>query len=124
MADPILQVLVSSAHRGEIEPGLTLTVNGTIVTGIVVGREKWFREMAEWADDLAAGSGVLPRTIGEALEEAPHDDDVSPEEFTFIHMKDVRIFTGTVALPHNTAFFWRGRLSQISGWALGTLSPS
>lgn len=102
---------------------LTLTHPGGLLHGDVIGHEQW---KAEWARSLrqveGEGANLLaefPETVDQGVRELRAEEDASGTARLprWIHLRDVTLVSGAmtpVSLP-----LWRGRLSDVSGWALG-----
>ncbi|MCX0244485.1 hypothetical protein [Streptomyces drozdowiczii] len=116
-----LQLLIQLLDR-EPRSGLplTLAVPSGVLHGEVIGHESW---KAEWARSLrqveGEGANLLaefPETVDQGIKEAQADEDTVSLP-RWIHLRDATLVCGGVAplrLP-----LWRGRLSDVSGWALG-----
>lgn len=116
-----LQLLIQLLDR-EPRSGLplTLTVPSGVLHGEVIGHDAW---KAEWARSLrqveGEGANLLaefPETVDQGIKEAQADEDTGflPR---WVHLRDAVLVCGGTAplrLP-----LWRGRLSDVSGWALG-----
>ncbi|MFJ9891521.1 hypothetical protein ACIQRW_37545 [Streptomyces sp. NPDC091287] len=101
---------------------LTLTHPGGLLHGDVIGHEQW---KAEWARSLrqveGEGANLLaefPETVDQGVRELRADEDAETARLPrWIHLRDVTLVVGAmtpVSLP-----LWRGRLADVSGWALG-----
>ncbi|MFE2296116.1 hypothetical protein [Streptomyces sp. NPDC059452] len=103
---------------------LTLTHPGGLLHGDVIGHEQW---KAEWARSLrqveGEGANLLaefPETVDQGVRELhgqEQDAEAAARLPRWIHLRDVTFLGGAmsaVSLP-----LWRGRLSDVSGWALG-----
>lgn len=121
--DLVLQVLAKTAQDNPFEIGLTLTVRGAVLTGTLVGRDTWFRELAAWLESRVEGYGDLASSIGEALTQLAPGGTSSAEHYAYLHLKDARVLSGHL-LPTLDGLFWRGRISEISGFAIGTLNAA
>lgn len=116
-----LQLLIQLLDR-ETRSGLplTLAVPAGVLHGDVIGHEAW---KAEWARSLrqveGEGANLLaefPETVDQGLKEMAAEED-APFLPRWIHLRDATLVCGGVAplrLP-----LWRGRLADVSGWALG-----
>ncbi|WP_069742079.1 hypothetical protein [Streptomyces sp. EN23] len=103
---------------------LTLTHPGGILHGDVIGHEQW---KAEWARSLrqVEGEGAdllaeFPETVDQGVRElrAEEEDGAGAARLPrWIHLRDVTLVTGSRTPVSLT--LWRGRLSDVSGWALG-----
>lgn len=59
--------------------------------------------------------------------EQNHDSDVDDDRPLprFVHLKQARLFqVGGNPLPGNKAIWWRGRISEVAGFMLGSLTAS
>ncbi|MER5275985.1 hypothetical protein ABT025_09515 [Streptomyces sp. NPDC002809] len=116
-----LQLLVQLLDR-EMRSGLplTLTIPAGVLHGDVIGHEEW---KAEWTRSLrqVEGEGAdliaeFPETVDQGIKELRADEDTRRLP-RWIHLRDATLMFGGGAplrLP-----LWRGRLSDVSGWALG-----
>lgn len=116
-----LQLLIRLLNR-EIRSGLplTLAVPAGVLHGDVIGHEAW---KAEWSRSLrqveGEGTNLLaefPETVDQGIKEMRGDED--PGQLPrWIHLRDATLVcggAGPLRLP-----LWRGRLADVSGWALG-----
>ncbi|MFI6898633.1 hypothetical protein ACIBM4_31420 [Streptomyces sp. NPDC050256] len=116
-----LQLLIQLLDK-EMRSGLplTLTLPAGVLHGDVIGHEAW---KAEWARSLrqVEGEGAnliaeFPETVDQGINELRSDED--PRQLPrWIHLRDATLVLGGAApigLP-----LWRGRLADVSGWALG-----
>lgn len=130
--DWFLQRLVNITNvEPNIAIGMTLLVGGFLVSGQMVHRTKYFDGIGE-----AIATTVKATGADEALVEsvragyAKYGDfgNSDPNEFldiTFIHLKDARFFnTSGNPIPRNGGVWWRCRLTEVSGFMLGSLSAS
>ncbi|MEU8628330.1 hypothetical protein [Streptomyces sp. NPDC048669] len=116
-----LQLLIQLLDR-EMRSGLplTLTIPAGVLHGDVIGHEAW---KAEWSRSLrqVEGEGAnliaeFPETVDQSIKELRDGEDAQQLP-RWIHLRDATLVFGGAAplrLP-----LWRGRLSDISGWALG-----
>jgi hypothetical protein len=125
MTEPVpdlqLQLLIQLLDR-EMRSSLpiTLTLAGGVLHGDVIGHEAW---KADWARTLrqVEGEGAnliaeFPETVDQGIRELSADDGVGPLP-RWIHLRDATLSfggAGPLRLP-----LWRGRLADVSGWALG-----
>ncbi len=126
--DPLLTILVEAADKFEAEIGLTLYVSGTVVSGTLVSGRRFFGEMAELlaSEGVSDWAEVFARTAGELFPERgtePGDEEPTDLSATHIHLRAARVFTSGSDQPLPKTL-WRGRLSHVSAWSLGTLRAS
>lgn len=116
-----LQLLIQLLDRGTRSGlPLTLTIPAGVLHGDVIGHEEW---KADWSRSLrqveGEGSHLIaefPETVDQGLSElgAGQPEHQLPR---WIHLRDATlVFGGTAPLRLP---LWRGRLADVSGWALG-----
>ncbi|WGY67036.1 hypothetical protein KEC55_09165 [Burkholderia cepacia] len=129
--DWFLQSLVSIVNASDMEIGITLFVSGALVSGQLVGGKHYFEgfasEFATGFDDpeVAASFKRNFEKYGEIFVEPDGTYKQDLEAPHFIHLKNARMFhPGGKAIPDNRGTWWRGRIREISGFSLGSLSQS
>lgn len=122
--DWFLQKLVNLANgEAKLEFGLTLTVEGQIVTGTLISHETYFKEFA------AAFAGALPngdsegevQRVFENLGAPSAGGDLLPMQY--ICLRAARHLMGNSFAPAS-GMLWRGKISSVSGFSLGTLQSA
>jgi hypothetical protein len=125
--DWLLESMVADAnHSGTYGVPVTLLTNGGAVTGIMISMQEYCQAAGEWwtraaGDSPNYGGQMKDYLANIAEEEVSRLSNAAETEFSYIHLKDVR-HIGTVVAPE-PGLLWRGRLSEITGFALGALSP-
>ena len=132
--DWLLDQLVREANRFDLEVAVTLSVAGSVITGTLVGVRRFFAEYAELAQRVyrdgatrarvragfvRTGEELQRQTNAAALREEQGGELAPPAEF--VHLVNARYLPATAALPADAGFLWRGRLSQVDGFSLGTV---
>ncbi|MBT0773123.1 hypothetical protein KIH74_29535 [Kineosporia sp. J2-2] len=128
--DPILHLFASIAEQASFEVGITVAVDGALVSGVLVGQDEWLNLLGH---TMAGGESIaesLRRYLNKGLHEAvtqilePLTEDPQPAEYQFLHLKNARYVMGEafVPTPPTEPVLWRGRISHISGWSWSTLS--
>lgn len=117
-----LQLLIQLLDR-ELRSSLpvTLTIPGGVLHGDVIGHEAW---KADWARTLrqVEGGGAnliaeFPETVDQGIRELRVEDVEDDQLPRWIHLRDATLlFGGTTPLRLP---LWRGRLADVTGWALG-----
>ncbi|MDF6017216.1 hypothetical protein [Streptomyces sp. JH34] len=116
-----LQLLIQLLDREQRSSlPITLALAGGVLHGDVIGHEAW---KADWARSLrqVEGEGAnliaeFPETVDQGIRELGGGTGTSQLP-RWIHLRDATMVfggTGSLRLP-----LWRGRLSDVSGWALG-----
>ena len=128
--DWFLQSLVNLTNAGDgtVEIGMILLVDGFLVSGMMVGGARYFEGFAK---DFASGftDQAVAETIrtsfseyGEIYKTDAADPLSPPPSPSYVHMRDARFFnTAGNPVPGNRGVWWRGRLSEVSGFVVGTL---
>jgi hypothetical protein len=112
-SDWFLTSLVDFINKHHNEVPVTLLVNGVLVSGLLCCYEKYFEAVGLDTQKLF-GEEEFPKSKanGGASETALP---------IFIHVKEARFFSGSQALPKGKGLWWRGRISEISGFSFGRL---
>lgn len=128
--DFFLQNLVGFANDIGIESPVTLHVGGFLVSGIVISGAKYFEEFSKiygagFADaELGREIAGSLATLKKIYDRSDKPDDPSPPP-TYIHLKNCRMFHNSGGpVPNNGSVLWRGRLSCVDGFSLGTLDSN
>ncbi len=136
-ADRTLALLLHAAERGA-HVGLTVTVDGAVVTGTLVGTVDYCRALA---DQFVAAEGgtVMDEAFAEAFRTlmddahgvAQGDRRATPDAasfdqaVTFLHLVEARYVSGSTFLPHGRhGVLWRCRVGDVASWSLGDLTRS
>ncbi|MCF8178110.1 MAG: hypothetical protein K9J74_06345 [Sulfuritalea sp.] len=124
--DWFLQSLVNMANSSSLEIGVTLQVGGLLVSGLLVGGKAYFEGFAEdfssaFANDPAVSESVRNSfaKYGEIYKE---EEGSTPPPPQYIHLRNTRFFnTSGNPIPENKGVWWRGRISEVGGFTLGSL---
>ena len=129
--DWFLQNHIEICLKTGLEMGITLTVSGAIVSGILISGKTYFDELGDSIQRGVSGSVEVAQALGKSwkqftkIYEKPEgvDDDWEPPLPGYIHLRDARVFApGGRAIPSNGGVLWRGKLSSIDGFSMGNLS--
>jgi hypothetical protein len=129
-ADWLLQMLVDMVNNNaDMELPITLHVEGLLVSGNLVGGVKYFEGFATDFAESFATNPEISKGIRESVSKfgeiykATGKEDADGPLPTYIHLKQARFFnTSGMPIPANKGVWWRGRLSEVSGFILGSLS--
>ncbi|MEV8566501.1 hypothetical protein AB0436_13130 [Streptomyces sp. NPDC051322] len=121
--DAHLEVLLRLvASQPDARMAICLTTSGGIIGGQLVSPVTWADRWEEVVSEATARQerselmAQLPHTVQDALRQMGAEPDGRQ---SFIHLVDATFMSAPTA---PTAPVWRGRVSDISGWSLG--SPS
>ncbi|MGC0151184.1 gas vesicle accessory protein GvpU [Chromobacterium vaccinii] len=118
--DWYLQTLVRLVNANPIEFGITLFVDGLIVSGFLISGSKYFEGLAEQiakasGQELADAFTASPKEVYSAS----NDEEGQPDLPGFIHLREARVFLpGQKPIPADGTL-WRGKLVSISGFNFG-----
>lgn len=125
--DWFLQQLVATVNRSPVEFGITLYVEGTVVSGMLVSGKKYFDTFAKEFSDAYPGDDEVKEIVRGAFASNSdiykYDDaDGEPPPPQYIHLINARCFApGGQPLPGNRGVLWRGKINAVSGFSLGSL---
>jgi hypothetical protein len=127
--DPILRLFASIAEQASFELGITVAVDGALVSGVLVGQDEWLKLLGHTMDGGDSIATSLRRYLNKGLHEAVTEvagpiEDPRPEDYEYLHLKSARYVMGPgfVPTPPSEPVLWRGRIEHISGWSWGTVS--
>jgi hypothetical protein len=128
--DYFLIYLVQTVNVVPIEIGITLFVQGSIVSGLLIGRNAYFEglnsemALASASDDIKEHFQTIFAQF-QSIYTNLADNQEQQSQFRnleFIHLKNAKFFAGGSLTPTNTGVYWRGRLSCIDGFSLRNFS--
>jgi hypothetical protein len=120
MLETLVQVCAGDDERGETAIGITVSLKGQIVTGLLCSYGGWIaalRESKMGSENARVFMEELLNGLEKVPPKRPKGKDVPPRQY--FHMKDVTIWQGATQQRLGT---FRGRLSEVDGWTFGGLS--
>ncbi|HIE0044075.1 TPA: hypothetical protein ACXI7C_000408 [Serratia marcescens] len=119
LKDAFLDDYAAWANKG-ITQGITISVNGIIYTGVIIGSYAWCNKMI--SSIAASGNSDKAKEAMIAYYKGMRDDYFSDVEkanlnINFIHMDNVRIVSGNSIGALST--LWRFKIEEIDGFSLG-----
>lgn len=125
--DWFLQSLVNMANDG-FEVGITLQVSGLLVSGVLAGGKSYFEGFAEEFSSRFNDPESAKFMRGHFTNYGDiykKEDGAPPTSPQYIHLKNARFFnTSGNPIPGNRGVWWRGRISEVAGFTLGSLEKS
>jgi hypothetical protein len=107
--DPVLEQLVHAVNEsGQARVAITVAAHGTLVSGVLIAQEAYFRELAEGSPLLSAlqpASGLLGKEYAK---------EVDAGSARHLHIRADAAEEG----------LWRLSLAAVDGWKLGVLDAS
>jgi hypothetical protein len=134
--DRTLNILLHAAER-DVRIGLTISIEGLVVSGTLVGTVAYCRALADQFAADAGGTGMdeeFAEAFRELVDDAygaahgdrrhPVDREAYDQSVQFVHLADARYVNGSEILPHGRrGVLWRCRAADVTGWSLGELIP-
>lgn len=123
-SDEVLQTIVATADDTDFHVGVTLAVQGTLITGILIGQDQWFRGLEMQHPELRE---PLTTPLRKQMVDEKEPGEIDPFESRFVHLKEARYLLGGgqyIPQIRATGFFWRGRISHVSAWSFGVISAA
>ncbi len=129
--DWFLQSTIETVINSGVDIGVTLTVGGAIVSGILISGRKYFEELGDALSAASQTEGDMQSVLGGAWkqytaiydrpEDAPEDWQAPPAGF--IHLRNAKFHgPGQPPIPTNQGVLWRGKLSSVDGFSIGNFS--
>jgi hypothetical protein len=119
--DWLLQWFVRVASQANLEVGITLSVRGHLVSGLLISPQAYFTLLAEqFAKPFAdAGSSDADsiRALVLGFDEAPSKEEDPAAQY--IHVRDARVYTGHQGPVSADGMLWRGKVAAVDGFSLG-----
>jgi len=129
--DWFLQTIIETVIQAGVEMGVTLTVGGTTIGGLLISGKKYFEELSDSIGSLSKKDDDVESIMANGwrqytqLYDVPEGapDDWKPNPAGYIHLRDARVYAaGEQPIPEN-GMLWRGRLAAVDGFALGSFGP-
>jgi len=126
--DWLLQWFVQFVNKTPLEVGITLSIGGGLVSGILISHQQYFEELAaDFSKPFEAFDGPEAAHVKSLLlgfvspEAAPGEKEPARQ---FLHLRDARLYSaGGEAIPTKGAL-WRGKISAVDGFSMGGLSAN
>lgn len=136
MADRALNLLLLAAERDN-RVGLSVTVDGVVITGTLIGSLAYYRALADRFVSAQGGTMMdeqLATSFSDLMDEAariargdrrqPPDPVAYEHAVAFLHLEDARYLSPAGVLPSGrTGLLWRCPVSEVSAWSMGDLVP-
>jgi hypothetical protein len=124
--DCMLQELVLFVNQNPLEIEITLSIPGAMVSGMLISKYQYYdKYTAQVADGFRKVDPELAQAflneVSKGPKLTPEDErNVPASEYNFIHLKDVKMYSAGVPEDSVKAQLWRGRISEVAGFFLGS----
>lgn len=124
--DWFLAWVISYADNG-VEQGITLSVGGNLITGLVISGRSYFSELGlayKKSHPENAGVGESYANFSKLWPMPAATGEFFPSHPEYIHLRKARIIASDGVFIPNRGSLWRCKLSAVDGFSLGEMSPS
>lgn len=119
LSDQNIRKLVKFSNDHGAEFGITLVLDSGVVSGTVISANVYFERLITDLKAALEQSPPLAEVLQSMLPNTSGDDLPN-----FIHLKNAKFFLGDRTIPTGPGMLWRGRISQVSGFTMGSLVNS
>lgn len=125
--DYFLIDIVHFVEKGKAELSITLNLGGGMVSGIMIDRKKYFKQISNTLSDAFEGSEenrqILKKFFGQRGE---NDLPEGPPAvmYSYIQLKNAKFWKAGGTIPSGDGMLWRGKINSVSGFALGQIEKS
>lgn len=130
ITDDVLQFLLWFVDQREQQGdlSLTVTVGGTLVTGLLIGEQEYFSRVGTMFSRGVPGLSAESResldrfwsTWVDRREQSPEDK----VRLAFLHLADAHVIVGDgIGVPRPAGVLWRCRLDAVDGYFFEQLGP-
>lgn len=124
--DVLLDIFVSAINEVKgVNIPITLNTGGAVLSGNLISFNEYIDLVSKKFEDADDESGI-GKVLAESLSlftldrnDGKEDKKEGKKDYQYIHLKDVRILSGTEVIYLNS--IWRGKLSAIDGFNFGLL---
>lgn len=129
-ADELLEFLIQKTEETKLGHGITLFVNGVVISGFMIRSEVYYNMMSTYfeGDNYEILDPNRQKHKERAWEDYKRDYKQCIKDITsraedreneYVYLKDVTVLT---AGHECNLFLWKGRVSSIDGFSLGLIS--
>ena len=115
--DAVLELLSTMADRGAVVD-ITLFSGGQVVSGTLVGRDRWLEQFTARAARGGGGGRQIAEQVQALFRAADEQRADARAARDYLHLAGAQI-DGTPRIAEG--LLWRGRISEVAGWSLGSL---
>jgi hypothetical protein len=127
-SDRLLQALALVPEKTSIELGITLNLDGLLVTGFIISQAAYFEQLTAGIretkadDEMKAMLEDFLTQLKQPIVESTADQGVFPR---FVHLRDAKLYPSEgQGMPSLGSTLWRGDIDSVSGFCLGEMYSS
>lgn len=126
--DWFLSTLNNMVNSNNITIGITIITHGYIISGHLTGGRQYFEAVGNEFSSLLNSENVEDSLTGLANRIYNNESDNvknGPLSSDYIHIQDAKFYKAEGSpIGADTMVWWRGRLSEVSGFSIGVVSGS
>ncbi|TYR79740.1 hypothetical protein FZC66_11355 [Priestia megaterium] len=127
--DAVVLMFLSLVEEDGMEIGVTLNINGLVVSGTLIGARAYYDGIIESYKELndRTMSKILTKKFSDLKDgylkqkQEQEDKDNKGNSATFIHLKEAKYLGANHQSISNKSTWWRGRISSIDGFSFDAL---
>ncbi len=129
--DAIILMFLELVEEDGIEVDVTLSVNGTIVSGTLIGATAYYEGITESSKNFhdSTMSKIISKKFNDLKEEyakqkqeeAEKESKDKSNSFTFIHLKNAKYLNAHNQDAHSSGTWWRGSITSVDGFSFNSL---
>jgi len=124
--DWILRRLIGMVNRLpdsiRMEVPITLTVQGLVITGLLISRNEYHQETARQISDWFSGFQEEQQArVSKEVQQA-FDESLKTPEHDYLHLRGARICYPSSLSPVQVEVLWRGKISSVDGFWLAEVT--
>lgn len=128
--DAIMLMFLDLVEQDGIEVDITLSVNGSIVSGTLIGATAYYEGVTEASKKFedSTMSKIISKKFHDLKEEyakqkqqeAEKESKEKENSFTFIHLKNAKYVTNQHEITQTNGTWWRGKIASIDGFSFNS----
>jgi hypothetical protein len=122
LKDFLFESIVRTLNVTQTEFGMTIQCNGLIISGILIGIRQYYDELLNAAPDNDFIKSIHSLKDQLSTEERIKSDDQKGVLANYFHLKEARFYSDAARPFPSNGTLWRGKISEVNGFAFGTLA--
>ncbi len=101
---------------------LTFTVGGNLISGDLISEDAYFEQLAsDFSGAIPEGAREAAKQLILTLKPPLHTDEDQGIACQFVHLRNAQVFTDANKPIVSGGTLWRGKISSVEGFHLGSL---
>ncbi|WP_416739074.1 gas vesicle accessory protein GvpU [Pseudomonas sp. NFX71] len=121
--DWLIQWFAKFVNTTSIGVPLTFTVGGNLISGHLISEADYFEQLAtDFSGALHEDNRASAKEMIKSLQPQPATDKDDEIACQFVHLSNAKVFTDASKPIVSGGTLWRGKISSIEGFHLGSLA--